>query len=125
MIYVPGAVFGRMTVLKALGGTDAQRLFRVRWGCCGREETVTAGTMRSVRRGRAPRRGMACLACITRAHEARWAVADAEVARPLKPRPRQPGPRPGLNEVGPWQTTPAVLPEGVLSAAVAWPRVGG
>lgn len=150
-IYAPGLVLGQLQILSLLGGTDERRRFRVRWGCCGREATLSVRELRAVREMRArsggTRGGLACLGCIAKAHRERLAAEDAaaeaaeraeqlalaeaermaEMAadRPLKPRGhRQAGAPQGMQENPPWTTTPARLPRGVLAAAVAWPRVG-
>lgn len=152
LVYVPGLVLGQIEVVSLLGGANERRRFRVRWGCCGKEETLTVAALRAVRemreRSGGTKGGLACLGCIAKAHVERLAAEDAaraaaeqaaalaaaalaraaEVAAvpvALKPRGHhQRGVVPGLNEVGPWTTTPAVLPRGIVAAGLAWPRVG-
>lgn len=153
LVYVPGLVLGQIEVVSLLGGADERRRFRVRWGCCGKEESLTVRELRSVRemreRSGGTKGGMACLGCIAKAHVERLAAEDAEraaaeraaalaaaaltraaeavPAAPVALKPRghhQRGVVPGLNEVGPWTTTPAELPRGIVAAGLAWPRVG-
>jgi hypothetical protein len=117
LIYVPGLVLGQLQVLHLVGGADEQRRFRVRWGCCGREETMSVRALRAVRemreRSDGAKGGLACLGCIAKAHAERLAAEDAAAAaaaaarlaaavteeRALKPRGhRQRGVVAGLNE---------------------------
>jgi hypothetical protein len=70
-----GAQYGAVTVL----GTDPdnQRLWRVRWGCCGREQSVTPERCRGMDRT-SP---MRCITCVRREDSEDEAYSESRQAR--------------------------------------------
>ena len=53
LFYRPGVSIGNILLLAPCGGTGEARRWRVRWTCCGQEETVPVSELRAVRKQRA------------------------------------------------------------------------
>lgn len=102
--YPVGLVVGPVTVVAADEMTGWRR---VRWACCGLEEMVKVGRLSVMRYREARGQVGQCRACD---HAARR--GEAAVAVDL----------PGSRKA--WLPAGAMLPVGVLSAALAWPRPG-
>lgn len=91
-----GSVVGPVTVI-ALGEARLYRL--VKWSCCGKINSLSLKVLRVMRL-----RAQAGQVCVCRTCEmARRALRKNEPASP-------------------WQAASAVMPEGVIPAAIAWPR---
>lgn len=103
--YPPGMAVGPVVVV-AEGEITGWR--RVRWGCCGREELLQVGRLSMMRYREAQGQAGQCRACDHAARRGESAAVAVDL----------PGGRKS------WLPAGAVLPLGVISAAVAWPRPG-
>lgn len=96
--FQPGEVVGPVTIL-ALGELPHDRL--VRWSCCGETRVLGVKRLRVMRARAQDGQTCVCRACT----DARRKESKERTAAP-------------------WHQSSAVLPAGILPAALAWPRPG-
>ena len=94
-----GDVIGPVTVIRAGGSTTHKRVL---WSCCGREDEISHERLYRMRYNAKTQPGAVCQACYIARRSG--LPVSLEVAPRLDWRPTE------------------ILPPGIISAAVAWPR---